>query len=116
MVGTLRVFAQEAPAPTDTFVRNDCNGPNINAGASEGDENHCGILKYLVIFINVLSAIAGVVITASIAYGGIQYSMSGSDPQKVSGAKERIRNAVIALVLFVFGYSLLNYLVPGGVL
>lgn len=98
------------------YVPNDCNGPNIQAGQSEGSENHCGILNYLVLFINVLSALAGVVIAASIAYGGIQYSMAGSDPQKISTAKSRIRNALIALLFFIFGFGFLNYLVPGGLL
>lgn len=92
------------------YMPNDCNDPNgIN-------EDNCGIIRYLVIFINVLSAVVGLVVVGSIIYGGIQYSMAGSDPQKVSEAKRRIRNAVIALMFFLFMFSLLNYLVPGGVL
>lgn len=91
------------------YIPNDCNDVNLS-------EDNCGIIRYLVIFINVLSAVVGLVVVGSIIYGGIQYSMAGSDPQKVSEAKRRIRNAVIALVFFLFMYSLLNYLVPGGVL
>lgn len=98
------------------YVSNDCGGSNIQAGQSEDSENHCGILDYLVLFINVLSALAGVVIAGSIAYGGIQYSMAGSDPQKVTAAKSRIRNALIALLFFIFGFGFINYLVPGGLL
>jgi archaellum component FlaF (FlaF/FlaG flagellin family) len=60
--------------------------------------------------------VAGIVIVGSIIVGGIQYSSAGSDPQKVQAAKNRIKGAVIALLLFLFGYSLLNFLVPGGVL
>lgn len=97
-------------------LKNDCSGDNIRAGEAEDSDNHCGILDYLVTFINLLSALAGVVIVASIVMGGIQYSSAGSDASKVSAAKGRIRNAIIALLLFVFGYSILNYLVPGGVL
>lgn len=88
---------------------NDCQELRVDA-------NNCGIMRYLKIFINVLSALAGVVIVGSIVGGGIQYSMAGSDPQKVQAAKARIRNAIIALLFFLFGYGLLNYLVPGGVL
>lgn len=101
---------------TITSESGDCKGDNIHAGASADDENHCGILDYLVLFINILSGLATIAIVGSIIYAGIQYSMSGSDPQKVSAAKDRIRNAVIALIFFVFGYTILNYLVPGGVL
>lgn len=98
---------EEAP----TSVPNDCNAPggNINQG-------NCGIIRYLVMFINILSALVGIVVVGSIIYGGIQYSMAGSDPGKIGEAKNRIRNALIALLFFIFGYSFLNYLVPGGVL
>lgn len=104
------VSQQKYFSQTPAYKSNDCN----DSGGVNSE--NCGIIAYIVIFINVLSVLAGIIITASIAYGGIQYSMSGSDPQKVSAAKERIRNAIIALVLFIFGYALLNYLVPGGVL
>lgn len=108
------IAAPTADDPLDeapTYSANDCNatGGNINQG-------NCGIIRYLVMFINILSAIVGVVVVSSIIYGGIQYSMAGSDPSKIGEAKNRIRNALIALLFFIFGYSFLNYLVPGGVL
>lgn len=92
------------------YIRNDCQETNSL------NENNCGIVKYLVLIINLLSGVVGIVVAASIIVGGIQYSAAGGDPQKVSAAKNRIRNAIIALVFFIFGYALLNYLVPGGVL
>lgn len=91
------------------FVENDCNEDVIN-------QDNCGIIGYIVLIINVLSALVGAVIVISLIVAGIQYSTSGADPQKVSAAKNRIRNAVIALVFFIFSYAFLNYLVPGGVL
>lgn len=93
--------------------------PSINCkpeGGAELSSSNCGIVRYLVIIINTLSALAGIAIIGSIVYGGIQYSASGSDPQKVGAAKDRIRNAFIALILFIFGYAIVNYLVPGGIL
>lgn len=91
------------------YEPNDCETDSPSA-------ENCGIIGYLVLFINVLSALAGIIIVGSIIYAGIQYSMSGSDPQKVSAAKDRIRNAIIALIFFIFGYAIINYLIPGGVL
>lgn len=105
-----------SPTTQPNAAPNDCNGNNIQAGLDKDDPNHCGILDYLVIFINVLSALAGIVIVGSLIVAGIQYSSSGNNPQQVSAAKDRIRNAIIALFFFIFGYALLNYLVPGGVL
>lgn len=89
--------------------KTDCSADTIN-------QDNCGIVRYIALFINVLSGLAGIVIVGSIVYGGIQYSMAGSDAQKVSAAKARIRNANIALLFFLFGYAFLNYIVPGGVL
>lgn len=90
------------------FVKNDCNEATLN-------ETNCGIVKYLKIFINVLSTVVGVVVVASIVYGAIQYSSAGGDPQKVSAAKKRILGAIIALFMFIFMYAFIQYLVPGGI-
>ncbi len=99
-----------------SYVESDCQGSSIRAGAEQGSDQHCGILNYLVIFINILSGLVGIVVVGSVIYGGIQYSMSAGDPQKVSAAKSRIRNAIIALLFFVFMYGFLNFLVPGGLI
>jgi hypothetical protein len=105
-------FVESKPTAAPKYVEGDCQtGPNESL-----NEGNCGIIRYLVIIINLLSALVGVVIVGSIIWAGIQYSMAGSDPQKVSAAKDRIRNALIALFFFLFMYGLLNYLVPGGVL
>lgn len=80
------------------------------------DESNCGILRVVTLFTRVLSGIAGLVIVIMIIVGGIQYSMSGADPSKVQAAKQKIINALVALLLFVFGFALLQYLVPGGIL
>lgn len=100
-----------APNPTDTptAVKSDCSGSDLN-------ESNCGIVKYLKIAINTLSALAGVVIIGSVIVGGIQYSTSADDPQAVAKAKGRIINALIALLLFMFGYGILVWLIPGGLL
>lgn len=99
-----------------TQIEDDCSGNNPQAGLADDDPNHCAILDYVVLAINLLSALVGIVVVGSIIYGGIQYSSAGSDPQKISAAKDRIRNALIALLFFIFTYSFLNYLIPGGVL
>lgn len=95
----------------------DPDGANCDPSPSEGplSSENCRIIYYIVTFINILSGLAGIIIVASIIVGGIQYSAAGPDPQKVSAAKARIRNAVIALLLLLFGVGLINFLVPGGV-
>lgn len=75
----------------------------------------CGILKFIAVATNALGAIAGVVIVIMIIVGGIQYASAGANPQAVSAAKGKIRNALLALAMFIFMYSFLQWLIPGGV-
>ena len=88
---------------------NDCRDSSL-------DRSNCGIVRYLVFFINILSAVVGIVVTGTIIMGGIQYSTSGGDPSKIQAAKKRVFNGIFALIAFIFSYAFLQYIVPGGVL
>lgn len=104
------VLAQEGPAPVEEpYVISDCEDPNL-------DDSNCGIIYYLLLFINGLSALVGIVIVAMITIGGIQYSAAGDNPQATVEAKKRLTNAIFALVMFIFMFAFLQYIVPGGVL
>lgn len=70
---------------------------------------------YLNPLINFLAAVTGLMVTISLVMGGIQWSASGDDPQKVAKARSKIFNSVIALIAFLFLYSFLQWLVPGGI-
>lgn len=72
--------------------------------------------KYLLPAINLLSAAVGIVSVAMIIYGGIEFSSSGGDPQRVASAKDHITNAIIALVAFLFLWAFLNFIIPGGLM
>lgn len=72
--------------------------------------------RYLNPAIRFLAGIVGIVVTISIVIGGIEYASSGDDPQKVSKARNRIMNAIIALVAFLFLYAMFEWLIPGGFL
>jgi hypothetical protein len=89
--------------------KDDCAGETL-------DQNNCGVIKLIVGLINALAALVGVVVVAVIVWGGIQYSTSADDPKAVSEAKNRIKNAIFALVMFAFMYAFLQWIVPGGVL
>jgi hypothetical protein len=86
----------------------DCKSANVTAG-------NCKIVKYIVTFTNILSAAVGVIVTIMVAWGGVQYTMSKDDPQATAQAKERIRNALLALVIYIFMFAFLQWLVPGGI-
>lgn len=63
----------------------------------------------------ILSGGVGIVIAIMGVTGGIQYITAAGNPQKISAAKGRIGQALAALFLYIFGLSLLNWLVPGAV-
>ncbi|MDZ7744462.1 MAG: pilin [Candidatus Saccharibacteria bacterium] len=88
---------------------------SLNTNCRDGlDPDSCPIMGYLLTFINGLSALVGIVIVIMITIGGIQYSMARDNPQAVAAARQRIFNAVLALVLFFAMFAILQWLVPGG--
>lgn len=90
-------------------ARNTCNSVPLNA-------NDCPFLRdYVVPAINALAASVGIVVVIMVAWGGFQYTTSRDNPQQSAAAKEHIRNALIALVVYIFMIAFLNWLVPGGV-
>lgn len=105
----ITIGVSAAPQATSThIIATDCNDATLNA-------SNCGIVRYLIIFINVLSGLVGIVVITMIIIGGIQYSAAGDDPQKIQEAKKKISNALLALVVFIFMYVFLQWIVPGGI-
>jgi hypothetical protein len=89
-------------------VEASCDSENL-------DSSNCGIYRILLIAINLLSAMVGVVVVIMVIVGGIQYSSAGADPQKVAAARGKISNALLALVAYLFMFSFLQWVVPGGI-
>lgn len=71
------------------------------------------IITYLKGIINFLAVGVGIVTVISIVISGIQFMTSQGNPQSISSAKGRLFNAIVALLLFIFMYAILNFLVPG---
>jgi hypothetical protein len=109
----LVLAAEPSSSTTDIKAKKDDCKIDTDAGETLSSEN-CGIIKLVVVITNILSGIAGLVIIGTIIFGGVQYSMAGPDPSKVQAAKHKITTALLALVLFIFGYAFLQWIVPGG--
>lgn len=107
--------------PTTTVLADHCGEDEVEVGVevdgthciqnSEGLENNA-IVVYLRYFIQFLTAGVGLVITIMIAVAGFQYITARDNPQAVQAAKDKIWNAIIALILFILMYAILSYLVP----
>jgi hypothetical protein len=93
------------------------NGAKPCKGDDEGNltAENCGILDTLLKLINGLSAVVGIVVVLVLIVGGIRYSAASDNPQATSDAKRMIRNAIFAMVMFIFMFAFLQWLIPGGV-
>jgi hypothetical protein len=99
-----------------------CQFPDKLDSTPDGAAKTCtggdcsGLIKnYVNPFIKLLSGLVGVIVVISIVVGGIQYASAGGDPGKVSAAKKRIYNTIIALLAYLFMFAFLNWLIPGGI-
>jgi hypothetical protein len=102
--GTGAPAAPPGSTPSATELRADCT-----------TLDDCGIVRTIRLIINVLSGVVGVVVVSMIVLGGIQYSAARDNAQGVSAAKERITNALLALVVYLGMTAFLQWVVPGGV-
>jgi hypothetical protein len=103
----LRLQREEVNSKNDCIVSG--SSPNLN-------KDNCGIINYLLIFIRVLSALVGIVVVIMIVVRGMQYIVARENPQMTASARQGILWAVLALILYLFVFALLQWLVPGGVL
>lgn len=115
------------PADPTTFFgedtgTNECgNGDNIvktkfdfGCLGPDGPDNMTALEDLLYTLLRFLSAGVGIVIVIFIILAGIQYSTSEGNPEATTDAKNKIRNAIIGLFVYIFAFALVQFLVPGG--
>ncbi len=120
---------------TKGWITSDCAGPNFkdvvptqktpnnvdsaqtgNCPAELDPQKECNIVRqYLNPVINALGIIVVLAVVISIVIGGIQYTTSADQPGAVQAARQRIINAVLALLAFTFLWSFLQWIIPGGI-
>jgi len=88
------------------------SGNCVDNTASSGG----AIVAYLREWLLLLSGLVGMVVMVMIVVAGVQYITSTGDPGLVKSAKQRIFNAILALVLYLMMFAILQFLVPGGIL
>jgi len=79
------------------------------------DITQSGLWGVLEIAIGVLTAGVGVAALAGIIFGVILYTTSAGDPAGLKKALEVLRNVAIGVICYAFMWSLLQWLIPGGV-
>lgn len=88
-----------------------CGGVQLSIKVDCGNAKNpiYGYLRGVIIF---MGGAIGLAVVITIIVSGIQYSSSAGNPANITKAKERLTNAVIGLVLYLFLAAILRYLVP----
>ncbi|MGV9002140.1 MAG: hypothetical protein ACOH18_04295 [Candidatus Saccharimonadaceae bacterium] len=105
---------------------NDPNTPccgNVDTALISCDQNDkdpatiqdTGLWGLLITTINIMIAGVGVLAVAGFVYGGILYTTSGGNPEGVKKARTVFTNVIIGVIAFGAMFTLLNFIVPGGV-
>lgn len=87
----------------------------VTPGASSTSSGSKTIDRLLQGAIDLMAAVTGIVIVLSIIIGAIQYMTARDNSGQVAAAKNRILMSILSLVLFIFAYTILQWLVPGGI-
>ena len=78
---------------------------------SSGDGS---IWNLLAMAVNFLAIGVGVAVLAGIVFGAFLYASSGGSAEQAKKGIGYIRNSIIALLLFAFMWSIINFVIPGG--
>lgn len=120
VLGALLLVPVVALVPASaTFAQQTCGGVQtaiISCNQSGGDQvENTGLWGLLLITVNILTAGVGVLALAGIVYGAVLYTSAGGNPEQVKKARTIFTNVVIGVVAFAGMFTLLNFIVPGGV-
>lgn len=58
----------------------------------------------------------GIALVGGLVTGGVVIMTARANPQQIQKGEEIIRNAIIAIALYVFMFAIVNFLIPGGLL
>lgn len=113
--GSTNCTIVDTPDPAACAASPSLAGCNTNANAHCTTKDCDLVKKYINPGIQLLTIVFGLIAAISIILGGLQYSASTGDPQKVQAAKTRLKMTLVAIVAYAFLYSFIEFLVPGGI-
>lgn len=108
------IFAANAPTGgggADTTADGCPKATNLIPCSTVGGNSIWGLLTVVV---NFLAAGVGLAVVAGIIYGAVLYSAAGGSAEQAKKGIGYIRNAIIAALLFVFMYAIIQFIIPGG--
>lgn len=105
--------AAEAHASED---KDNVSDPAVNNSIACTKSSCPIVAKYINPLISLLTVIVGLAVVIGIIIGAIQVITSAGDPQKAASGRDHVRNAIIALVAYIFLFGFLQFLIPGGLI
>ncbi len=82
---------------------------------TSGDPAKSGVWGLLILAINILTAGVGIAAIGGVVYGAVLYTTAGGAQEQVKKAVTVLTNVAIGVVAYALMWSLLNFLIPGGV-
>lgn len=93
----------------------DKDGQTVTTSVISCPNSGRGIIwDVLTVGVNFLAAGVGLAVVAGIVFGAVTYATAAGSAEQAKKGISFITNAVIALLLFIFMYAIINFLVPGG--
>lgn len=93
-----------------------CGGVETNLIGCQGKEGADAIGDVLRQILVIMTVGIGILAVGGIVYGAILYASAQDNAGQTKKAIEIITNTVIGLLLYIFMVTILNWLIPGGVL
>lgn len=104
-----KALAVEQTSPT-TSQQSDVTLPECDSS-----KENCGFHEVLSGILRFMGFLVVPVCVIVIIFGGISYSVAGSNSEAINKARQRIAAGVLALLTYILLYAFLNWLIPGGV-
>ncbi len=79
-------------------------------GTNEGAEDGSKFINYVVYLWKVSINLGALAVIAYFIWGAIEWITAGSDSKKTEGARQRMTNAIIGLVILVSSFTLLSFI------
>jgi hypothetical protein len=86
---------------------------DINSNSADISQNP--IFNYLVGFIRFLAVGIGLAVTGGIIFGAYLYITARANASQVQQGQTVIINSVIGLLLYIFMFTILQFIIPGGI-
>ena len=105
----LLLVAVAAPVAAFAEVKLNLNYPDFGPFNPSENQSLGALIGYLYFFI---VGIAGLAAFVMLVWGGVQWLLSGAIPSQASEAKEKIRNAIIGLLLVLASFLIIQVVNP----